>query len=158
VGYTGSIMPPPESVAGTYAGPDGQKIKVAPLGDEDKRTIYRWIDLGCPIDLDYDPAKPQERGFGWMQDDNRPTRTLTYPKAGPNASLARIVIGMCDYYTGLDMASFSVTADFAVEGIKPGENLAAKFQALPGNRWELRLKEPITALEKGNLTVSVKDR
>ena len=73
-------MPPPEAVAGTYDGPDGQKIKVAPLTDEDRRTLVRWIDLGCPIDLDYDPAKPQKRGYGWMLDDQRPTLTLTYPE------------------------------------------------------------------------------
>ncbi len=35
--YTGSVMPPPEAVAGTYDGPDGKKIKVAPLTDEDRR-------------------------------------------------------------------------------------------------------------------------
>ena len=29
-----------------------------PITDEDRRTIARWIDLGCPIDLDYDPQKP----------------------------------------------------------------------------------------------------
>src|SRR5262249_56578349 len=69
VGYTGSIMPPPEAVAGTYVGADGKKIKLAPLSDEHKRTLVRWLDLGCPIDLDYDPAKPQDRGFGWMLDD-----------------------------------------------------------------------------------------
>src|SRR5436853_4861502 len=63
--YTGSAMPPPEAVAGDYVGPGGKKIKVAPLGDEDRRTIVRWSDLGCPIDLDYDPAKPQVAGFGW---------------------------------------------------------------------------------------------
>ena len=28
IAYTGSIMPPPEAVAGTYVGPDGKKIKV----------------------------------------------------------------------------------------------------------------------------------
>ena len=54
-------MPPPEAVAGTYVGPDGKKIKVAPLTDEDRLTIVRWIDLGCPIDLDYDPANPRAR-------------------------------------------------------------------------------------------------
>ena len=31
--YTGSAMPPPEAVAGTYVGPAGNKIKVAPLTD-----------------------------------------------------------------------------------------------------------------------------
>ena len=46
--YTGGIMPPPEAVAGTYVGPDGKKVKVAPLTDEDRRTLVRWIDLGCP--------------------------------------------------------------------------------------------------------------
>ena len=50
-------MPPPEAVAGTYVGPDGKKIKVAPLTDEDRRTLVRWIDLGCPIDLDFDPTQ-----------------------------------------------------------------------------------------------------
>ena len=42
--YSGSIMPPPEAV---------KKGKVQPLSDEDRRTIVRWIDLGCPIDLDF---------------------------------------------------------------------------------------------------------
>src|SRR5262249_43146445 len=82
VGYTGGVLPPPEAVAGTYVGPDGKKIKVAPLSAEDRLTLVRWIDLGCPIDLDYDPAHPSERGYGWMLDDTRPTLTLTYPKAG----------------------------------------------------------------------------
>jgi hypothetical protein len=147
--FKGSVMPPPEAVK---AG------KVKTLTDEDRRTILRWIDLGCPVDLDYDPKNPEKRGHGWMLDDQRPTLTLTYPRAGTNTSLTRLLVGMSDYDTGLDPESFSVVADFAVDGAKPGENLAAKFQALPDNRWELRLKEPITALEKGKLTVSVKDR
>src|SRR5262249_54004971 len=33
--FKGSIMPPPEAVAGTYDGPDGKKIHVAALTDED---------------------------------------------------------------------------------------------------------------------------
>src|SRR5271156_4696955 len=77
-------MPPPEAVAGTYVGPDGNKIKVAPLTDEDRRTLVRWIDLGCPIDLDFDPAHPENRGHGWMLDDQRPTLTLSSPEAGGN--------------------------------------------------------------------------
>ena len=61
VAYTGGVMPPPEAVEGKYAGPRGEKIRVAPLTDEDRRTLVRWIDLGCPIDLDYNPSKPEER-------------------------------------------------------------------------------------------------
>ena len=70
IDHTPSIMPPPEAVAGTYVGPDGKNIKVAPLTDEDRLTLVRWIDLGCPIDLDYNPAQPQERGYGYLLDDD----------------------------------------------------------------------------------------
>jgi len=55
IGYTGSIMPPPEAV---------MSGKVKPLSDEDRFTLVRWIDLGCPIDLDYDAKNPQKRGPG----------------------------------------------------------------------------------------------
>src|SRR5262249_49070666 len=94
--------------------PDG---KAPPLSDEEKRTFVRWIDLGCPIDLDYDPAAPQT-SYGWMLDDNRPTLAVTYPAPNANAKLDRILVGMHDYYSGLDMASFRVTADFAIDGVK----------------------------------------
>jgi hypothetical protein len=158
VSYTGSIMPPPEAVAGTYMGPDGKPIKVAPLTVEDRRTIVRWIDLGCPIDLDCDRAKPQVRGYGWMCDDNRPTLALTYPRTGSNEPLSRLLVGMHDYYSGLDMDSFQVIADFPVDGTPAGANLAKKFKPLPDSRWEFRLDQPITNLKKGKLSVSVKDR
>jgi hypothetical protein len=158
VGYTGGIMPPPAAVAGTYVGPDGRKIKVAPLTAEDKLTLVRWIDLGCPLDLDYDPANPKERGYGWMLDDTRPTLTLSYPRAGANPSLTRILVGMHDYYTGLDMDSFRVVADFPLAGVAVGQDLAPRFRATSQGVWELALPRPVTRLPRGNLTVSVRDR
>jgi len=157
-GFQGSRMPPPEAVAGTYASPEGQKIKVAPLSDEDRRTIFRWIDLGCPVDRDVKSAKPQVTRGGWLLDEQRPTLTLTYPRAGANKALTRILVGMHDYSTGLDMASFAVVADFPINGIAAGENLATKFKALPDNRWELTLDRPITDLPRGKLNVSIKDK
>jgi hypothetical protein len=157
-GFQGSIMPPPEAVAGTYAGPDGQKIKVAPLTDEDRRTIFRWIDLGCPVDRNVSAANPQVTHAGWLLDEQRPTLTLTYPRPGAKEALTRILVGMHDFYTGLDMASFAVVADFPINGIAAGENLATKFKALPDNRWELRLDRPITDLPRGKLNVSIKDK
>jgi hypothetical protein len=158
VGYTGGVMPPPAAVAGDYVGPDGRKIKVAPLTAEDRLTLVRWIDLGCPIDLYFDPAKPRERGHGWMLDDQRPTLTLTYPRAGRNDSLTRILVGMHDHDTGLDLNSFQVVADFPVEGRAAGENLAKKFQHVAQGVWELKLGKAITEMSEGKLTVSVKDR
>jgi len=37
---------------------------------------------------------------------------------------------MHDYLTGLDMKSFHVVADFAIDGVKPGAELAAKFKRI----------------------------
>jgi hypothetical protein len=152
-------MPPPEAVNGTYMGPGGAKIKVAPLTDEDRRTLARWIDLGSPIDLSFDPAQPDQRGVdGWMMDDQRPTVALTYPRPGANPDVSRILVGMFDYDTGLDLKSFEVVADFPVDGVPAGTNLAAKFKALSGSRWELALATPIRSLPSGKLNVSIRDR
>jgi len=146
--FTGSIMPPPEAV---------KEGKVKPLSDEDRLTLVRWIDLGCPIDLDFNPRNPEAPGYGWMCDDQRPTLTLTYPKPGANESLSRIVIGMYDYGSGLDMESFMVGADFDIDGTEAGNDLAPRFkQAAPGV-WELKLGKPVAELAKGKLAVSVKD-
>jgi len=156
--YNGHPMPPPEAIAGTYQSPDGGKIKVEPLTDEDRRTIIRWIDLGCPVDLDFDPAHPDQRGCGWMCDDNRPTLTVTYPRAGANDELSTIFVGMYDYYTGIDPDSFQVTADFPLDGAAAGENLANRFRPASPGVWQWKLATSLHELPKGKLTVSVKDR
>jgi hypothetical protein len=155
--YTGGIMPPPEAVAGTYER-DGKRIKVAPLTPEDRLTLVRWIDLGSPIDFDYDPARPGAPGRGWMCDETRPTLTLTYPRPGANPPLTRLLVGMSDYYTGLDLGSFRVTADFAVDGIAAGQNLAPKFRTKAPGVWELTLSRPLARLDRGQIVVSVRDR
>jgi hypothetical protein len=166
--YTPKVMPPPTAVAGTYTGPDGTKIKVAALTDEDRLTLVRWIDLGCPIDMTYDGGKSSSvaeqggvkanTGHGWMLDDQRPTLALTYPRAGVNPELSRILIGMHDYYSGLDVKSFQVVADFRVDGTPAGKNLASQFKVANSGVWELKLNRPITELPNGKLTVSVRDR
>jgi hypothetical protein len=142
-------MPPPDAV---------REGKVQPLADEDRRTILRWIDLGCPIDLDYDPAHPDRRGYGWMLDDNRPILTLALPRERQTTPLDRILIGMHDYDTGLDAASFRVTADFAVNAAKAGENLAGQFKQVAQGVWELKVSSAIKSLPSGRLSVSVRDK
>jgi hypothetical protein len=141
--FTGSVMPPPDAVK---AG------KVKPLTEEDRRTIVRWIDLGCPIDLD------PERKVGWMLDDNRPTLALTGVLPGANESVSRLRVGMHDFGSGLDLDSFRVTADFVADGFTAGENLASKFKAVEPGVWEWALTTPIVKLARGKLAVSVKDR
>src|SRR5262249_39210686 len=95
---------------------------------------------------------------GWMLDDNRPTLTLTYPRAGANEPITRILVGMHDHYTGLDLKSFRVMADFPVDGVKAGENLAGRFKTKTAGVWELQLAAPLAALSRGTLTVEVRDR
>ena len=59
IAYTGGIMPPPQAV---------KSGKVQPLTDEDRLTLVRWIDLGCPIDLSKDNSAPAGR---WMINGRR---------------------------------------------------------------------------------------
>ena len=149
VAYVGSSMPPTDAV---------KSGKVQPLSAEDRLTLIRWIDLGCPIDLTYDSQNPDELRQGWILDDQRPTLTLTRPQSGNQENLDRLLIGMHDYGTGLDPATFEVTADFAVNGRTQGTNLAASFTPRTTGVWELKFDQPITTLEKGTVYVSVQDR
>ena len=84
--------------------------------------------------------------------------TLTSPTPNVNKDLSRILVGMHDYDTGLDMQSFSVTADFPIDGIKAGDNLASRFKSVGQGVFEFRLAMPMTKLERGVLTVSVRDK
>jgi len=153
IGYTGGIMPPPEAVAGTYVAPDGRKIQVPALTDEERVTFVRWVDLGCPIDLTNTPG-----GSGWSLDDQRPTLTLTAPHTGRNDSVTRILVGMHDYNSGLDMKTFHVSANFAINGIAAGRDLSDQFRSKSQGVWELVLDRPMEKLATSTLTVSIKDR
>lgn len=147
--FAGSPMPPPEAVA---------KGLAAPLTDEDRRTIARWIDLGCPLDRDPAADGHERRGWGWALDDNRPVLTVTHPRRGTLGVFDRILIGLYDYGSGLAADSLEVTADFAIDDVPAGENLAERMHEVsPGVR-EYRLQTAISGLNAGVLTVSVRDR
>jgi hypothetical protein len=147
--FRGNQMPPPAAVK---AG------RVEPLSDQDRRTIVRWIDLGCPLDFDYDPAKPDRRGFGWAGDDKRPTLTINEPKRGLNQQLSRILIGIDDYYSGLDLESFVVTSNFDLNGIPAGENLSPHFKKINDGVYELPVQELSPRPGDRSISVSIKDR
>ena len=156
--FTGSEMPPAAAIAGKAKNPAGDVVTVPPLSDEERFTLLRWIDLGCPIDLDTDKTDLARLGFGWRLDDNRPVLALTEPRSNANPQFDRILVGMHDYYSGLDPASFTVTANFEVAGLKAGDNLAAKFKPKSQGVWELKLPKPISQLSNAKLIVSVKDK
>jgi hypothetical protein len=155
--FQATQMPPPEAVAGTHVGPDGRKIKVAALSDEDRRTLIRWIDLGCSIDLRFDPHRgdPSTRPFA---DRTMPTLAVAHPRAGDNEGpLSRIVIGMADAASGLDLSSFSVIADFDMDDQTAGRELASLFRQTSPGVWEMRLTKPIPTLTRRKLTIQVTD-
>jgi hypothetical protein len=65
---------------------------------------------------------------------------------------------MHDYGTGLDMATFEVTANVAIDGVKAGENLARRFQSAGDGIWELRLVHPPASLPSATINVEIRDR
>lgn len=93
-----------------------------PLTDEERRTFVRWIDIGAPYSSEDDPSIFWETdNWGWFLDTLRPTIALSQPKAGVlNTPLSEIRIGLFDYYSGLDLPTLSITADFSVNGELPG--------------------------------------
>lgn len=156
--FMGSVMPPPDAVIGRAAGPGGRTVKVAPLSNEDRRTIVRWIDLGCPIDFDFDPEHPDQRGYGWKLDDSRPVVTITSAVDGNSRTINRLTIGMYDFGTGLDLTSLHVSANFPVASFAPNENLASQFTTTTQGIWEWKLPASVNLPDRGLLTVSVKDK
>ena len=148
----GAQMPPPTAIKGTFKGPDGKPIKVPPLTDEARRTLTRWIDLGCPIDLN-----PK---YGWHLDDNRPVLTLAEPAHHHAGALTRLRIGMDDYGTGLDLQTFSVTSTLEINGHAPGQNFAPHFRETTPGVWELPFKKPLppNTIKTAQWTVSIRDK
>jgi hypothetical protein len=148
----GAQMPPPTAIKGTFKDPDGELIKVPALTDEIRRTLTRWIDLGCPVDLN--------RDYGWHLDDNRPVLTLAEPTSSHNGPLYRLRIGMNDYGSGLDLSTFTVTSTVEINGHQPSENLAPHFKQTADGVWELLFKKPLPrrAIKTARWTASIKDK
>ncbi|MCP3956961.1 MAG: hypothetical protein GY719_03825 [bacterium] len=140
--FTGTIMPPPGS-------------GVPALTDNEKRMFARWIDLGCPIN------SGQESGsgaFGWFLDDLRPTLDISLPRPGPAAlPVDRIRFGMVDNYSGLDLATLSVTASWSVEGRPAGTELADLALPTGDGIWEIFLAQPVPPVASADVSVEVYD-
>jgi hypothetical protein len=70
----------------------------------------------------------------------------------------RLLVGMCDYGSGLDLASFSVVADFEIDGVAAGEELASRFKEKSQGVWEWKLTKPMAKRAGGKVRVAVKDK
>ncbi len=139
IDYTGTIMPPPGS-------------GVPALTEDEKMLFARWIDLGAPI------TQPGKDAVGWFADESRPTLTISSPRAGFNSSRIEVIkIGAHDYYTGLNVNSLSVIANFDVNGLPAGTELAGQLRPTNDHVWTLSLARPLQSLSNGLISVSVKD-
>ncbi len=140
--FTGTAMPPPGSAA-------------PPLSEDEKRTIARWIDLGCPIDTGQATGNGE---FGWFLDDLRPTLTVSLPRPGRNPqAVTEIRFGMVDNSSGLDLATLSVTAGFPVAGRPAGAELGDLALDLGDGIWSISLSEPVPESASTHLAVEIYD-
>ena len=140
--FTGTAMPPPGS-------------GVPALSEDEKRTIARWIDLGCPINSGQETG---DGAFGWFLDDLRPTLTVSSPRPGSNPTpVTAIRFGLADNYSGLDLSTLSVTASFAVAGRPAGAELADLALEVSDGIRAVVLAEPVPELAAASVRVEVAD-
>ena len=140
IDYTGDIMPPPGSGALTI---------------DEKMAFARWIDLGAPIDT---AAINGNAGFGWFLDDLRPTVTISNPRPGDNnAPVSSIRFGLADANSGIDLATLSVSATFAVGGRPPRSELSDLAVEVGDGIYEIDLGGPLPPTARAVVNVSVRD-
>ena len=143
--FTGTIMPPPGS-------------GVPPLSEDEKMTIARWIDLGSPIDIGQQYG---QGSVGWFLDDHKPTVEVSAPRAGYGpAVIPAIRFGLADAYSGIDLATLDVRADFPLAGRPANAQLADLAQPVgpaTDRIWQIPLAAPLPELWKRDLRVSVRD-
>jgi len=155
--FGGSIMPPPDS-------------GIAPLSAEQKLTLARWVDLGCPIDgVGKDGGDPSAEapgaeaasgsGYGWFLDEVRPTLTVSAPRAGLSREPLRFIrVGVADAYSGIQPDSLSIRLDQPLAGRPADAELADLAQPAGEGIFLVPIPEGLTGAHRARLKVSVADR
>lgn len=140
--FTGTIMPPPTS-------------GVSPLTIDEKMMFARWIDLGAPINTGEQTGNGH---LGWFVDDLRPAVTVSSPRPGYQSEpITSLRFGFADAHSGIDPTTLSVRADFPVNGVAAGDELAGYAASIHDGVFEIALTTPIGPLDEGHLKVEVAD-
>ena len=127
-----------------------------PLSDEEKLTLVRWIDLGCPINTGHGT---ENEDYGWFLDDLRPTLTVSSPRPGTNPGPVHVIrVGVADAYTGIKNNSLFVSADISVAGRPAGANLAKQMIQVDDGVYEMTLSQPFPANKEIVLHAEVADK
>lgn len=137
---------------GQICPPEGSGVP--PLTIEEKMTLARWIDLGCPINFGTNGTHPK----GWFLDEIRPALTISSPRPGINTvPVSGIRIGMADANSGVDLASLSVKADFEIDGRAAGTELGDLTTAVGDGIVQISVNPPLTSAVNKHITARVRD-
>ncbi len=140
--FTGTVMPPPGS-------------GVPALTEDEKITLARWIDLGCPIDT---AEGTSADAYGWFLDDLKPTLTVSSPRPGLAEDPVSVMrFGLADANSGIDPASLSVTTDFAVAGRIAGAELADLATAVGDGIYEVAVGSALGPMTEAHVRIAVAD-
>jgi hypothetical protein len=122
---------------------------------DEKMTIGRWVDLGCPINTG---AGTANEDYGWFLDDNKPTLDVSLPRPGLSTTpISLLRLGIADAYTGLDAASLSITATLTIEGRPAGAQLSDLFTNGGNGIYTLALGSPLNNAIPERLHVEIAD-
>jgi hypothetical protein len=117
------------------------------FSEDERMMVSRWVDLGCPIEL---------QPGGWHDDTQRPTVALR-PAEGVHDNVSRLILGLHDIHSGLNLATLSVKASVALDGARAGSQLASKFRPVGDGRWVWEFRRPLGALPKVRISVRIAD-
>ncbi len=111
------------------------------LTTAEKMLFARWIDLGAPIDLSVIRNSP---GMGWFLDDLRPTLTISLPRPNFNPQPVNLIrLGLADAYTGIDINSLSIQANFVVNGRPANTELNDLAVSIHQGIYQINLDQPL---------------
>lgn len=126
------------------------------LSIKEKMTIARWIDLGAPLDRSVTTG---HTGMGWFLDDVRPTLTVSAPRHNLNpGDVDRIVLGIADANSGIDVSSLSVKASFPVDNSPPYTELIDTAVSMGNGIYKIQFSQalPKDSVER-HILAEVKD-
>ncbi|PYI89319.1 MAG: hypothetical protein DME26_01485, partial [Verrucomicrobia bacterium] len=99
-----------------------------------------------------------DANYGWFLDELRPTITVSSPRPNRNDKpLTEIRVGVADAYSGVSNATFSVKADFPVNGAPPGTELKGQGSFVALGIFSIPLQMPFANLSTQHVTASVAD-
>ncbi len=105
-----------------------------------KMTFARWVDLGAPLDI----SQTRGTNLGWFVDDVKPTITISQPRQNLNfQTIDKIVVGLADANSGINISTLSIKADFIVNGQAANTELSSLTTLVAAGVYQIQLNNPL---------------